>query len=263
MTMRKLAPQVIGLILAMLFMAGCSLQAATPSPAPQPPATQAPTQPPTQVPTDTPLPPTETPLPSPTLTETPYPVFWDDFNAEFQPGWSWIRENDALWSLDSEPGYLRIVLQCARPARNLLVRDVDSDNFQITTHVLFEPTSNFQFAGLLVYQDDKNMASFGRAFCNVKGTCVGNGIYFDLTQDGQMQGSNFATDTKLKDEAYLRLDKTGSHFSGYYSEDGSNWMLIGEHDAEMLDPKVGLITANSCVVGQVALFDYFSSMGLP
>jgi hypothetical protein len=64
-------------------------------------------------------------------------VFWDDFDGEFLPGWSWIRENDALWSLTSEPGHLRIVLEGGQFHRNLLVRAVSSDNFQAMTHVLF------------------------------------------------------------------------------------------------------------------------------
>jgi len=230
-------------------------------------ATLIPTIPPSPTASLTPIltatnpPPTDTPVP--TLTATAYPIFWDDFSGEFQPGWSWIRENDALWSLDTEPGFLRIVLQNARPPRNLLVREVNSENFQIMTHVRFKPTSNFQFAGLLIYQDEETMLAFGRAYCNAQNVCVGNGIYFDATQNGQYAGNNFGTDTQIKDEAYLRVDKNGTKFTGYYSENGTDWVMIGEHEVFILDPKIGLITANSYVVGMTAYFDYFTVMEMP
>lgn len=266
----------IVLLLALLaFLSACSTATSPPKTFPSaapisttpPSTTPLPTASPsltatfTASPTLTELPATDTATPS--MTPTEIPIFWDDFSEELQPGWSWIRENDALWSLTSEPGYLRIVLQGDRPPRNLLVREVSSDNFQIMTHVLFTPTSNFQFAGLLVYQDDDTLAAFGRAYCDTKNDCVGNGIYFDAYQDGQFLGSNFATDTQAKDEAYLRIEKNGSLFKGYYSEDGVNWIWFGEHEIFMIDPKVGLITGNSKVVGMIAMFDYFTVMEMP
>lgn len=217
----------------------------------------------TAEPTNTPKPATPTPTPLPTATPTPFPVLRDDFSGELQPGWSWIRENQNLWSLTSEPGYLRIVLTGGKYPRNLLVREVASDNFQIVTHLLFTPTSNFQFAGLLVYQDDENLIQLGRAYCNLPNTCVGNGIYFDMVQSGQGIGPNFETNTQLVDEAYLRIDKVGLLFTGYYSEDGENWIAIGEHDFFMADPKVGLIAGQSNVEGRFALFDYFSIVEMP
>jgi beta-xylosidase len=215
----------------------------------------------THYPTATKPSPTATPIP--TATPTEIPVFWDDFDKEFLPGWNWIRENDALWSLDSEPGFLRIVLTGDRPPRNILLRDVTSENFQVMTHIRFTPTSNFQFAGLRIQQDDDTAVSLGRAYCNTQNMCVGNGIYFDAVQNGQWMGKNFGTDTQVKDEAYLRIDKNRTTFTAYYSENGTDWMMIGEHDISMINPKVGIFTANSFVVGQVALFDYFTVMEMP
>lgn len=252
---RTVRCSLIALLTFVFIASGCA-PAATPTPSPT--ATEPP------APTNTNAPPaaTMTATTAPTATPTEIPVFWDDFDGELQPGWTWIRENDALWSITSD-GYLRIVLQGGSLPRNLLVRDVASENFQIVTHVLFTPTSNFQFAGLLVYQDDNTKAAFGRAYCNTQNACVGNGVYFDRVDKGQWNNVNYATDTKLKDEAYLRLDKVGNLFSAYYSEDGSNWTLIGEHEVIMLDPKVGLIATNSNVAGMVALFDYFTLMETP
>jgi beta-xylosidase len=232
------------------------------------PATPSPTVSPPPAATSTSLPTATQPVPTvtPTLTATPtqIPVFWDDFSGELLPGWHWIRENDALWSLDSEPGYLRIVLTNDNPLRNILVRSVKQENFQIVTHVRFKPTRNYQLAGLVVYKDDGNMLSFGRAYCDTSSTCVGNGVYFDATQNGQLLlGKNFATDTQIKDDAYLRIDKNGTKFTAYYSEDGSDWMMIGEHELLVVDPQVGLVTANSPVAGMTAYFDYFTMIEMP
>jgi beta-xylosidase len=140
---------------------------------------------------------------------------------------------------------------------------VTSENFQIMTHVRFTPTSNYQFAGLTIRQDDDNTVYFGRAYCDAPNTCVGNGIYFDANQNGQYMGENFGTDTQVKDEAYLRIDKNRTTFTGYYSENGTDWMLIGEHEVTMIDPMVGIFAGQSHIVGQVALFDYFTVMEMP
>ena len=238
-----------------IILTGC-----TPA-APLPTITPTPIPSATHPPTATKIPPTETLIP--TATPTEIPIFWEDFDKEFQPGWSWIRENDALWSLDSEPGFLRIVLTGDSPPRNILVRDVTSENFQILTHIKFKPTSNYQFAGLTIRQDDDTTVSLGRAYCNRHNVCVGNGIYFDAVQNGQWTGKNFGTDTQIKDEAYLRIDKNRDTFTGYYSENGADWMMIGEHEMTMIDPKVGIFAGQSFIVGQVALFDYFSVMEMP
>lgn len=248
-------------ILSVVLFLGIFLSACASPAAPSPTLPPRPADTATPLPTATLVPPTATETFTPTPTEIP--VFWDDFNKTLLPGWTWIRENQSLWSLDSEPGWLRIVLTSDRPPRNLLVREVTHENFQIMTHVRFKPTTNFQFAGLLVYKDDNNDVALGRAFCDSHTVCVGNGIYFDALQDGKGVGGNFATDTTLKDEAYLRLDKVGSKFTAYYSENGTDWMMIGEHEINLVDPRVGLITANSHVVGLPALFDYFTVMEMP
>jgi beta-xylosidase len=241
----------------MLFVSACAPAVADPTATTVPP----PTETFTPVPTVTLIPPTATSMP--TAAPTEIPVFWDDFDKELLPGWTWIRENDALWSLDSEPGYLRIVLTGDNPHRNLLIRDVGQENFQIMTRVRFKPTSNYQIAGLLVYQDDNTRAVLGRAYCDRQNVCVGNGIYFDATLDGQLQGGNFATDTQIKDEAYLRIDKNGTKLTGNYSENGTDWMMIGEHELPMTDPKVGILTGQSQIVGMPAYFDYYTVMEMP
>jgi len=236
---------------------------------PPPPATATPAPSPSLPPSPTPTIPLPTAKPIPTATlapapsPTPLPTYREEFEKTLAPGWTWIRERPTRWSLTSNPGYLTITLEGGTFHRNLLVRDAPSPNFEISTHVLFTPKSNFQFAGLLVYDSDESMATLGRAFCNLTGQCRGNAIYFDNLQDGQYAASNFATTTVALDHAYLRIRKIGTTLTGAYSEDGKSWKTIGEQFIHMETPRVGLMAGQSNVVGAEAMFDYFEVVELP
>jgi len=255
------------------------------SPTSEPIATRVPADTSTSNPTVTPKP-TDTPTPKPTVTpeptDTPVPIpptatptaeapvlFHDDFDGALAAGWSWMREDPTHWNQTDAPGTLRIVLQpggigsiASSPANNLLLRQAPEGDFEIVTLVHFTPTSNYQFAGLLIYQDDANAVQFGRAFCSAPGGCAGNGIYFDRAQHGEF-GENYATATTNPSEAYLRLRREGTTYTGIYSEDGANWIVIGEHRADLTPLRVGLIAAQAYAAETTADFDYFTIEMLP
>ena len=118
------------------------------------------------------------PQPSPTVNA----FFRDDFSGALSEGWTWIREDSQHWSLSEKPGALRIILDptnCRGVPGNLPLVAPPKGDYQMETLVEFNPTANFQLAGLIVYQDDYNYVKFGKAFCNLEGSCLGNGIYFD------------------------------------------------------------------------------------
>jgi beta-xylosidase len=248
---------------------------------------------PTSEPTDTPMPadtstpdPTITSTPNPTVTpeptDTPAPIpptatpvvetpgrFRDDFDGVLAAGWSWVREDPTHWNLADAPGALRIVLQpggigsiASSPANNLLLRQAPEGDFEIATLVHFTPTSNYQYAGLLIYQDDANALLLGRAFCSAPDACAGNGIYFDRAQHGEFD-ENYATATANQSEAYLRLRREGTTYTGIYSEDGANWIVIGQHTADLTSLRVGLIAAQAYAAETTADFDYFTIEMLP
>ncbi|NTV47766.1 MAG: DUF1349 domain-containing protein, partial [Chlorobiales bacterium] len=62
-------------------------------------------------------------------------------------------------------GFLRIVTQS--PIQNVLVQPAPGADFEIRTRVVFTPTVNFQFAGLVLWQDELNNLKLGRAFCDL------------------------------------------------------------------------------------------------
>jgi beta-xylosidase len=204
------------------------------------------------------IPPTSTNAPLPTISAN----FSEEFTGSMDAGWAWLGQKSAVADLTSKPGFLHVALQ-GDNSINRLVRNIASENFQITTHILFTPRSNFQVAGLYIYQDDSTAAQLTRTYCDLKNVCVGNGIYFEGSQSGQYVGPSFGTELPVKDEIYLRIEKSGSIFTGFYSTDGQTWTEIGKHEFSMSNPMVGLITGNSPVIGVNADFDYFTVTALP
>lgn len=99
----------------------------------------------------------------------------------------------------------------------------------IKTRLFFQPDTNFQFAGLVIYQDADNFLQLGRAFCDVPEACVGNGIYFDYISNGAWAGRYFAREVDNLEEAFLRLERRGEMIRGYFSYEGIPWFEIGTH----------------------------------
>jgi regulation of enolase protein 1 (concanavalin A-like superfamily) len=151
------------------------------------------------------------------------PSFRDDFDGEeLNPGWYWSSE-DSEGSL--EDGWLHI---WAAPnftgEKNLLLRSVMNSDFTIKTHLIFEPTQNYSFAGLVIYSSEGNYVQLGRAYCGDE-WCAGNAIYFD----DWVSGSFFVTPVDSPNEAYLRLERRGEMVRAFYSADGFSWVEIGTH----------------------------------
>lgn len=202
--------------------------------------------------------------PTPTPTGSPGAAAWrDDFNGSLAEGWYWKNENSTMWNLTETPGFLRIY---ASPygvsGQNLLLRSTIQGNFVITTHLLFEPVSNFQLAGLIIFQDEENLLQFGRAFCDVPGNCVGNGIYFDLALEGNSTSNNFATEVNNVDEAYLRLERSGNEVTASFSYEGITWFVIGSHSLppDFIINGVGLGAGQDEITSDEDIpadFDYF------
>lgn len=260
--------QIAVLILVTILLSACGSpppQEIAPAPTTASPLpSDTPLPPP---PTDTQLPPTETPLP-PTHTISPF-LFRDDFEGALGEGWQWLGEDPARWNLTQAPGSLRIILQASNindgEPKNFLVRTAPSGNFELVTLLRFTPSSNFQFAGLLIYQSQGNAMQFGRAFANCPDpACKDNAIYFDIVEAGAGGKPNYSTTVASPGQAFLRLRRTGTLYTGYYSEDGSNWIEIGMHDSNVISPLyVGLIGSQAYQAETSADFDYFTIEALP
>ncbi len=156
-------------------------------------------------------------------------VTFDSFDSLNAPPWGWIGV-EPVWSIEEieeDNFFLRIPAATGSPGRHILGRPIADGDFTITTRLQFEPTDNYQFAGLIIYQDDENFLQFGRAYCSEE-WCVGNGLYFDYSP--QWDAGNFATPVDSPNEAYLRLERRGEMVRALFSHDGqSSWREIGIH----------------------------------
>jgi serine/threonine protein kinase len=228
-----------------------------------PPATITLTVAPTIALTDTPaLVSQPTLAPTSTAQNEPSPggEFRDEFDGQLAEGWEWLAEDSSRWSLTEVPGWLQIMASDASfdgPSfpTNVLLRDPPPGDFEMSTLLQFSPTSNFQFAGLVVFQDKANVLQFGRAFCELQDICPGGGIYFDNMENGSITGSSpmIAMDRSV---LHLRLRRVGTTYTAYYSEDGENWTLLGEHIRDLSQPRIGLMAAQAAEAIPAA-FDYF------
>jgi beta-xylosidase len=175
------------------------------------------------------------------------------------PRWSWINENPSNWSLADVTGLMMISTAPSDVGgENLLVQNLPPFGFWMETHLYFEPSSNFQGAGLVAFGDADNMLTFGRAYCDLP-ACAGNAIYFDYTKAGAWEGSNFQTVVTDTDEAYLRMLREGNTYFGFYRETTSKWLLIGSHewDAAVDIDSIGITAAQGYAGYEDAYFDYF------
>ena len=213
------------------------------------------------------LEPTSTPLPiSAPPTEIPSgESFQDDFVDQLAEGWTWLGENPSKWSLSNVLGSLQIMVADASidgPALppNILLRDPPTGDFEIITSLRFEPTTNFQAAGLVVFQEQGNALVLGRAFCDVDGYCLGDGIYFDEYENAQIP--ELSPQVSFHEPVtYLRLQRIGNTYTAFYSTDGENWTKLGDHTRDFSQIQVGLIAAQSSTEIP-AVFDYFTMNAL-
>src|SRR5688572_1147429 len=146
----------VSLISVLMLLSACSFNPPSSS---NPPLKLTPisSATPTLIPSVTSTPATSTVSP----TTTPDPRFFrDDFDQTIDSGWSWVREDPQNWSLTAVPGSLQINVAggyvAAQTNPNLLLRPAPDGNFQIETQITFRPTRNYQFAGLIIYEDHSN-----------------------------------------------------------------------------------------------------------
>jgi len=187
--------------------------------------------------------------------------FQDDFTGQLAEGWTWLKEDPTKWSLSAVDGSLQIMTSDASfdgpyLPLNILLRDAPPGDFEITTALHFTPTSNFQNAGLVIFQSQKDVLQLSRAFCDIVNACIGDGVYFDNFENGSVTGSNYNV-AFHGSVIYLRLQREGNTYTSYYSEDGQNWIMTGQHVRDFSQIKVGLIAAQS-QTEIPAIFDYFT-----
>jgi len=226
-----------------------------------PPPTATTTSTATATHTSTPTPTrTQTPTATPTAGNTSTPTataFTDEFeSAQLDSGWSWMDPlGDCSYSLSASPGHLR--LRVPNGGHDLyenvnaprMLRSINGD-FVATTKVTMNPMYNYQGSGLLIWQDQDNYVRLERTLVQ--------GIDMWYRLGGIYRGVEVPFS---KSTAYLRLRRLNDVFTGWYSENGSDWIeiaAVGWPATDVLD--VGLVLANQWQDHPIeADFDFFMS----
>jgi beta-xylosidase len=173
--------------------------------------------------------------------------------------WSWVREDSTNWSLTANPSQMRITTQYGdlwfgnNSTKNILLQLPASTDYAITTKLTFSPSANYQMAGLIVYADDDNYFEVARSYAS--------GNYFRVLKETGGMGTYQNVPDTLGGTVYLKMVKSGTSYSGYYSSDGISWTQIGTTytGITLTNPRVGLFAQHSGTAASInADFDYFS-----
>ena len=263
------------LIILIILLTGCSQTTEPPAPPEQTQPLQLTVEPATAttVPTDTAIPPTSSPEPTatavpPTTTSLPEGViFRDDFEGDFQPGWTWVNEEPERWSF-VEGGWLEIIGSDKAfyhegnfGMTNFLTRDVPQGEFTITAHLESNPVENFQQAAIYIFENENNYIALNIGYC-APCTTGGPGFYMETFIDNNPFGDAYMIPRSPNDtDVYLRLVNQGGSLTGYFATTPGDWQRAGAFGNYFDFKKVGLGTTNSNLEGVtkdiVSRFDYF------
>lgn len=178
------------------------------------------------------------------------PLYDDEFNGPaLNQRWSWLNEDATRWSLAAHPGHLQIVgadgdmwMSCTS-AKNILLQQAPTTDFEIQTKLTFLPTAGYQQAGLLLFQDVDNYIKFDALFNPEQN---GQSIEFIREQQGAPSTPWPWHAVNLQNGIFLKLSISGGLARGLYSLDGVQWSELGSLSTAFTPhPKMGLYTFNA------------------
>lgn len=145
--------------------------------------------------------------------------------------WSWVRPY-GTWNLYNNLGFLRIgtdgqdLWGPGGGSPNSIVLRSASGDWTATTRLQFSPAVDYQQAGIILYGDDDNYVKLVFGHDTSKG---GTAVEFTKEWSAENNGQPTQRDkVGVNTPAiFLRLVKSGSNLSGYYSLDGINWLSAG------------------------------------
>ncbi len=176
---------------------------------------------------------------------------------KFEPGalpsgWQWIDPDQNNPSQhETNGGAFKISLPTGkdlygenRTAPRLL-KAVTGD-FQIETRVKFDPTEDYQGAGLLVFRDGNNYLRLERSYGGVDG---GNsGMRLDLRKNEEYKtiATPVSTPTVAKD-VEMRIMRVGKVLTAFWREnENAEWKELGQAETDYPETvQVGLIGCNT------------------
>jgi regulation of enolase protein 1 (concanavalin A-like superfamily) len=211
--------------------------------------------------TNPPQTPVSTPTPT-TGTGVNNPVFTDTFDAKLNSKWEWTDPgDDANYNLAVRSGFLRMRvpdgndlawLNCDAPRLTL----TQKGDFVIETLVEFDPSENYQGAGLLVWQDENTFLrlefGYGGLGDEVRKTA------FLVQENGNLDLIDSLELAETVKKVELRITRSGSFYTAEYRQGSGPWQSAGSIELD-LNPnlEVGICQVTMANDEIAADFDYF------
>ena len=176
----------------------------------------------------------------------------DEFEGTVGSQWSWVRENKSKIDFKKVPGSLTItsakgdIVNDENIQENILVQKANTDWSAETKMIYSRRPSGHESAGIIAYQDDDNYVKLGYGFNSGSiGFLAPVSEVLELvieTKGSQYWAFTIDADdiVKADNTVFLKLEKKGSIFTGYYSTDGKNFTKLGSAEAVLTDVKAGL-----------------------
>lgn len=158
-------------------------------------------------------------------------IFEDRFEQQgIESEWKWVDPaNDSDFEENISQGLLRIstndenhnLYEVDNYNAPRLMLPVSYDNFAITTHVTIPYGTNYQGAGLLLWQDEFNYVrlEYAHGFNRTRPH-----IWYRTNGDFQGPGD----ERNAPDSSFLKIVRTGTTVRTFFSNDNINWNQIGD-----------------------------------
>ncbi|MEK3890810.1 FIMAH domain-containing protein [Bacillus sp. FSL K6-3431] len=184
-------------------------------------------------------------------------------NETIADSWSIINPVDSNWTLTEKESHLRIktlpgdIYQEMNDMKNIFLRDVQSEDFEITAKVTAPIRENHQQAGLIIWQDDDNYVRFGHVWDTT--TTTGYSLETAKEEKQKYSKANNMARHPGSDSVYMKFKKVGNEYTTYYWS-GLKWEKAADPITASLDNvKVGLYATSTGSNKNInADFDYFT-----
>jgi len=144
----------------------------------------------------------------------------DFFNSDkLHPEWSFLGYTaKTKTSLTDRPGWLRLSPKSSTKANTIIKNDAEH-NYSLITCVDFKPTSTADEAGLWIVRGDATMYV---KLCSTINSDGKKGISFSFN------GTEYEAENLLGDTTWLKIIRTNHLISGYFSNNGFEWVKVGK-----------------------------------
>lgn len=179
----------------------------------------------------------------------------DEFNTFDDDRWSIWNERPDRWRVEDGALVIEAIdgdIHTKRSdARNIVLQHAPSGDWTATTRVNHVAAQDFEYAGLIVWQDSNNYVALKKVFAEE--------LKFEAAAEINEKYTSRAASNTIGDTVWLRIVKRGKTYRCLVSTDGENWTAIAKPiKAKLLLPKVGLIATSPKSKRQViARFEFF------